>query len=110
MLEGKAVMGETDMKQTMKEDALSLASKALDCFDVTEPTQIARFIKKEFDSSYGSGWQCIVGTHFGSFVTHCSGCFIHFSVGSLTILLFKGSVGEPAPRTDGLANLDSIVK
>ncbi|CAD5329236.1 Dynein light chain type 1/2 [Arabidopsis suecica] len=110
MLEGKAVMGDTDMKQTMKEDALSLASKALDCFDVTEPTQIARFIKKEFDRSYGSGWQCIVGTHFGSFVTHCSGCFIHFSVGSLTILLFKGSIGEPAPRTDSLANLDSIVK
>ena len=46
MLEGKAVMGETDMKQTMKEDALSLAAKALDCCDVTEPTQIARFIKK----------------------------------------------------------------
>lgn len=39
-------MGETDMKQTMKEDALSSAAKALDCFDVTEPTQIARFIKK----------------------------------------------------------------
>ncbi|KAF3534455.1 hypothetical protein DY000_02038563 [Brassica cretica] len=85
MLEGKAVMGETDMKQTMKEDALSLAAKALDCFDVTEPTQIARFIKK-----------CIAGTHFGSFLTHCSGCFIHFSVGNLTILLFKGSAGEVA--------------
>lgn len=49
MLEGKAVMGETDMKQTMKEEALRLASKALDCFDVTELTQIARFIKKVED-------------------------------------------------------------
>lgn len=59
MLEGKAVMGETDMKQTMKEDALSLASKALDCFEVTEPTQIARFIKKVHTSTILSVNKCI---------------------------------------------------
>nr|POE77040.1 40s ribosomal protein s7-1 [Quercus suber] len=46
MLEGKAVIGETDMLQTMQQDALDLASKALDIFDVTEATEIARFIKK----------------------------------------------------------------
>lgn len=46
MLEGKAVIGETDMLQTMQQDALNLAAKALDIFDVTEATEIARFIKK----------------------------------------------------------------
>lgn len=46
MLEGKAVVGETDMLQTMQQDALHLAAKALDIFDVTESTDIARFIKK----------------------------------------------------------------
>lgn len=46
MLEGKAVIGETDMLQTMQQDALNLASKALDFFDVTEAIEIARFIKK----------------------------------------------------------------
>lgn len=46
MLEGKAVIGETDMLQTMQQDALRLASKALDAFDVTDSTEIARFIKK----------------------------------------------------------------
>lgn len=46
MLEGKAVIGETDMLQTMQQDALDLASKALDFFDVTEAIEIARFIKK----------------------------------------------------------------
>ncbi|KAL5548026.1 hypothetical protein UlMin_003257 [Ulmus minor] len=96
MLEGKAVVGETDMLQTMQQDALDLAAKALDFFDVTEATEIARFIKKEFDRTHGPGWQCIVGTDFGSFVTHCSGCFIHFSVGSLAILLFRGSAGPEA--------------
>ncbi|ESR65243.1 Dynein light chain [Citrus sinensis] len=97
MLEGKAVIGETDMLETMQQDALDLAAKALDFFDVTEPTEIARFIKKEFDKAYGTGWQCIVGTDFGSFVTHCYGNFIYFRVGSLAILLFRGSA---APGSD----------
>ncbi|KAK2984725.1 hypothetical protein RJ640_004550, partial [Escallonia rubra] len=105
MLEGKAVVGETDMLQTMQQEALDIAAKALDFFDVTEATEIARLIKKEFDRAYGPGWQCIVGTDFGSFVTHCYGCFIHFSVGSLAILLFKGSVG-PELEADQFAALD----
>ncbi|CAN1239246.1 hypothetical protein LINGRAPRIM_LOCUS2299 [Linum grandiflorum] len=48
MLEGKAVVGETDMLNTMQHDALHLAANALDFFDVTQPTEIARFIKKVF--------------------------------------------------------------
>ncbi|KAM7498765.1 hypothetical protein LguiA_023179 [Lonicera macranthoides] len=93
MLEGKAVIGETDMLTTMQQYALDLAAKALDFFDVTEATEIARFIKKEFDRTHGPGWQCIVGTDFGSFVTHCYGSFIYFCIGSLAILLFRGSTG-----------------
>ncbi|XAR56594.1 Dynein ATPase [Bertholletia excelsa] len=109
MLEGKAVIGETDMLQKMQQDALGLAAKALDMYDVTEPTEIARFIKKEFDSAYGSGWQCIVGTDFGSFVTHCHGCFIHFSVGSLAILLFRGSAGpEAEANPNQLPDLEAV--
>lgn len=46
MLEGKAIVSETDMLQTMQQDALHLAAKALDVFDVTETTNIAHFIKK----------------------------------------------------------------
>ena len=46
MMEGKAVIGETDMIQTMQQDALDLAAKALDFFDVTDATEIACFIKK----------------------------------------------------------------
>ncbi|KAG7015244.1 hypothetical protein SDJN02_22878, partial [Cucurbita argyrosperma subsp. argyrosperma] len=34
MLEGKAIVGETDMLQAMQQDALDLAAKALDRFDV----------------------------------------------------------------------------
>lgn len=46
MLEGKAVIGETDMMDGMKQEALQLAGKALDVFDVTDYTDIAHFIKK----------------------------------------------------------------
>ncbi|KDP20880.1 hypothetical protein JCGZ_21351 [Jatropha curcas] len=94
MLEGKAVVGETDMLQTMQQDALHLAAKALDIFDVTESTDIARFIKKDFDMLRGPGWQCIVGTEFGSFVTHYHGCFIYFNIGSIAIMLFRCAVNQ----------------
>ncbi|KAK1325840.1 hypothetical protein QJS10_CPA01g01130 [Acorus calamus] len=95
MLEGKAVIGETDMPQTMQQDAFRLAGTGLDAFDATDSTEIARFIKK-IDQLHGLGWQCIVGTDFGSFVTHQCGCFIYFCIGSLTILLFKSSTTPDA--------------
>ena len=46
MLESKAVIGETDMLQTMQIDALKFAGKALDVFEASDATAIARFIKK----------------------------------------------------------------
>lgn len=52
---------------------------------------------QEFDRTYGPGWQCIVGTDFGSFVTHRFGCFIYFCIGSLAVLLFRASAGADAP-------------
>lgn len=62
-------------------------------------------MKQEFDSTYGPGWQCIVGTDFGSFVTHCYGCFIHFHVGNLAVLLFRGSAG---PEGEAEAEADHV--
>lgn len=46
MLESKAIIGDSDMLQTMQQDALRLAGKALDEFDITDSTEIAHFIKK----------------------------------------------------------------
>ncbi|XP_008226642.1 PREDICTED: uncharacterized protein LOC103326215 [Prunus mume] len=57
------------------------------------PTHLARALKKEFDSVYGPAWHCVVGTSFGSFVTHSPGGFVYFSVDdSLSVLLFKTEV------------------
>ncbi|KAL5579304.1 hypothetical protein UlMin_011746 [Ulmus minor] len=107
MLEGKAIVGEADMLQAMQKDALHLAAKALDVFDVNEYTNIAHFIKKDFDKSYGRGWQCIVGTDFGSFVTHSEGCFIYFCVGSLAFLLFRGAV-NPEAETNLIPAMEAL--
>lgn len=48
---------------------------------------------QEFDGVYGPAWHCIVGTSFGSFVTHSVGGFLYFSMDQkLYILLFKTAV------------------
>ncbi|KAJ7566417.1 hypothetical protein O6H91_02G102000 [Diphasiastrum complanatum] len=90
MLEGKAVIGESDMPDKMQVHAMRCASEALDLHDVTDCVDIARYIKQEFDESYGKGWQCVVGTSFGSCVTHAGGSFIYFSLERMAFLLFKG--------------------
>ncbi|XP_020238640.1 dynein light chain LC6, flagellar outer arm [Cajanus cajan] len=56
--------------------------------------RLALALKKEFDSSYGPAWHCIVGTSFGSYVTHSVGGFLYFSIDKVYILLFKTAV-EP---------------
>lgn len=48
---------------------------------------------QEFDGVYGPAWHCIVGTSFGSFVTHSVGGFMYFAMDhKLYILLFKTAV------------------
>ncbi|KAH7431463.1 hypothetical protein KP509_08G049300 [Ceratopteris richardii] len=91
MLEGRAALGETDMPVLMQKHAMRSASSALDLYDITDCQAIAAFIKKEFDKSYGPGWQCVVGTNFGSFVTHARGNFIYFGLERLAFLLFRGA-------------------
>lgn len=50
------------------------------------------FWLQEFDALYGLAWHCVVGTSFGSFVTHSPGGFVYFSIDSLSVLLFKTEV------------------
>lgn len=62
-----------------------------------EPKRLALALKKEFDTAYGPVWHCIVGTSFGSYVTHARGGFLYFSVDKVYILLFRTAV-EPSPH------------
>ena len=65
-------------------------------------------LMQEFDRMYGPGWHCVVGRDFGSFVTHCFGCFIYFQVGSLSILLFRGSASYPEPEKNQFEPLEPL--
>ncbi|XP_028784099.1 uncharacterized protein LOC114740135 isoform X2 [Neltuma alba] len=73
--------------------AVDCARKALDSMEKFTSKTLALALKKEFDGAYGPAWHCIVGTSFGSFVTHSVGGFLYFSMDQkLYVLLFKTTV------------------
>ncbi|KAH9320823.1 hypothetical protein KI387_015462, partial [Taxus chinensis] len=69
-----------DMPAVLQERAFRCARQCLDSMDKLNSKRVAFILKKEFDTSYGHAWHCIVGTSFGSFVTHSLGGFLYFSV------------------------------
>ncbi|KAL5730357.1 hypothetical protein ACHQM5_003187 [Ranunculus cassubicifolius] len=48
-----------DMPVNMQEHALSFTRSLLDSATKANPSQLARPLKKEFDSLYGPAWHCI---------------------------------------------------
>ncbi|CAA0826789.1 Dynein light chain type 1 family protein [Striga hermonthica] len=82
-----------DMPPFMQIHAVDCARKAYDSLEKFTAKTLAFTLKKEFDGVYGPAWHCIVGTGFGSFVTHSVGGFMYFSLDhKLYILLFKTTV------------------
>ncbi|CAA2989104.1 Dynein light chain LC6, flagellar outer arm [Olea europaea subsp. europaea] len=82
-----------DMPPFMQIHAVDCARKTHDSLEKFTSKTLALTLKKEFDGVYGPAWHCIVGTSFGSFVTHSVGGFIYFSMDNkLHVLLFKTTV------------------
>ncbi|KAL8042135.1 hypothetical protein ABFX02_09G031500 [Erythranthe guttata] len=82
-----------DMPPFMQIHAVDCARKAHDSLEKFTSKTLAFTLKKEFDGVYGPAWHCIVGTSFGSFVTHSVGGFMYFSMDhKIYILLFKTTV------------------
>ncbi|CAN4100456.1 unnamed protein product [Withania somnifera] len=82
-----------DMPPFMQIHAVNCARQTHDSLEKFTSKALAFTIKKEFDEVYGPAWHCIVGTSFGSFVTHSVGGFMYFSMDQkLYILLFKTTV------------------
>ncbi|OWM65350.1 uncharacterized protein LOC116215004 [Punica granatum] len=82
-----------DMPPFMQIHAVDCARKARDSLEKFSCKSLAFNLKKEFDGVYGPAWHCIVGTSFGSFVTHSVGGFMYFSMDhKMYILLFKTTV------------------
>ncbi|KAL5553219.1 hypothetical protein UlMin_040620 [Ulmus minor] len=85
----------SDMPVPLQSQAFRCAREHLDSMPgKLDSKRLALALKKEFDSSYGPAWHCIVGTSFGSYVTHSIGGFLYFSIDKVYILLFKTAV-EP---------------
>ncbi|XP_022864234.1 uncharacterized protein LOC111384208 [Olea europaea var. sylvestris] len=90
----------TDMPGFMQVHAFKCARRIYDSLETFSPKQMAYNMKKEFDKVYGPAWHCIVGSSFGSFVTHSTGCFLYFSMEKLYILVFKTKVQRAPPVKD----------
>ncbi|KAH7711859.1 putative dynein light chain [Aphelenchoides avenae] len=75
------------MSKEMQQAAIECATKAFEKYN-TE-TEIAAYIKDEFDRKFRPTWHCIVGRDFCSYVCHEAKHFICFYLRQLTILLFK---------------------
>ena len=63
MADRKAVVKNADMSEDMQQDAIDIATQALEKFNIEK--DIAAFIKKEFDKKYNPTWHCIVGNFIG---------------------------------------------
>ncbi|KAJ7296205.1 hypothetical protein O6H91_Y137400 [Diphasiastrum complanatum] len=81
-----------DMAVEMREHAVCCAQQAVIGSEKPQFRRIASLLKKEFDRTYGPAWHCIAGSSFGSFVTHSVGGFVYFSIGKVSVLLFKTEV------------------
>ena len=77
----------TDMPEAMQQDAADIAKFAFEKYAYER--DIASHIKAHFDKKYPPTWHCVVGRHFGSFVTHLAKHFIYFYIGQHAILLYK---------------------
>ncbi|CAL5428284.1 unnamed protein product [Camellia sinensis] len=85
----------SDMPLALQNRAFRCARDNLDTMPgKLDSKRLALALKKEFDSLYGPAWHCIVGTSFGSYVTHSIGGFLYFSIDKVYVLLFKTAV-EP---------------
>ncbi|KAL7163528.1 hypothetical protein ACSBR2_039604 [Camellia fascicularis] len=85
----------SDMPLALQNRAFRCARDSLDSMPgKLDSKRLALALKKEFDSLYGPAWHCIVGTSFGSYVTHSIGGFLYFSIDKVYVLLFKTAV-EP---------------
>ncbi|CAN7034676.1 unnamed protein product [Brassica rapa subsp. trilocularis] len=85
----------SDMPLSVQNRAFSLSRELLDATPgKADNKRLALALKKDFDSAYGLAWHCIVGTSFGSYVTHSVGGFLYFQIDKVYVLLFKTAV-EP---------------
>ena len=96
----KAVIKNVDMSEEMQQEAVDVASVALEKYNIEK--DIAAQIKKEFDRRHGPTSHVVVGKNFGSYVTHgvyCSAIPFASCWASLVRLAFADSSTACSTRT-----------
>ncbi|KAG5453934.1 Dynein light chain 1, cytoplasmic [Clonorchis sinensis] len=83
----KFCIRKTEMAELMQKDVITATTEALQQYDTEK--DICAYLKKVFDKKYGPTWHCVVGHHYGSFITHDSGDFIYMDIGNVGLLLFR---------------------
>lgn len=83
----RVIVKSADMPHDMQRKAIELALVALERFDLER--DMAHYLKKEFDERFQPSWHCIVGRHFGSYVTHDGSGFLYFYIEKTAVLLFR---------------------
>ncbi|XP_019052905.1 PREDICTED: uncharacterized protein LOC104595354 [Nelumbo nucifera] len=81
-----------DMPAFMQVHAFRCARRTYDSLQKFSSKHMAYNLKKEFDGVYGPAWHCIVGSSFGSFVTHSTGYFLYFSMEKIFVLVYRTKV------------------
>ncbi|CAH8469454.1 unnamed protein product [Heterobilharzia americana] len=83
----KAVIKSVDMPDEMQQDAVDMCAMALKKYTLEK--DIAAFMKKEFDRKYLPTWHCVVGTQFGTYISHEAKHFIYFFLDNHAVVLFR---------------------
>mmetsp|Transcript_132509 Transcript_132509/g.283205 ORF Transcript_132509/g.283205 Transcript_132509/m.283205 type:complete len:88 (-) Transcript_132509:383-646(-) len=83
----RAVVKINDMEGDMLEFAVNQTVYAQDNYNSEQ--EIAKYMKTQFEDTYGPTWHCLVGRHFSSYVTHEKNCYAYFYVGQMGVMLFK---------------------
>lgn len=83
----KPVIRNVDMPEDMQDHALRLGIYSVGRF--AAESDIADYVKTQFDEAYGGDWHCIVGRNYGSSITPLDGHFIYYSLQGVSVLLFR---------------------
>ncbi|CAH8434874.1 unnamed protein product [Schistosoma rodhaini] len=83
----KVIVKSTGMPEDMQEHAIKTCLKAMRVLQ--HDKDVASTLKREFNEKYGRTWHCVVGSNYGSNISHVDEGFIYFFADTKSILLFR---------------------
>ena len=82
------ISSDMEITSEMKKDAETKAKDFLGHTEINE-ADVSKQMKDFFDKKYQPNWHCVVGKNFYSSFSHEEKTYIFFSVGQISVLLYK---------------------